>query len=156
MSADTGATALPVGLLVCEFNASLGTCVQPPSPTTPARTITSGEITFYAVFVLSQGTAIPLNPFTNRVFARFRDFGNVVRGLTNVELVVEGTIPTTPDVTGTYLGSGTLTNSSCSDPNFNGTFTFSANVSLVGALTGDGHMSLYPAILNQSTLKTRL
>ena len=27
---------------------------------------------------------------------------------------------------------------------------------LVGALTGDGHMSLYRAILNQSALKTRL
>ena len=137
MSADTGATALPVGLLVCEFNAALGTCFQPPSVTTPPRTITSGEVTFYAVFVISQGTAIPLNPFTNRVFARFRDFGNVVRGLTNVELVVEGTIPTTPDVTGTYLGSGTLTNSNCSDPNFNGTFVFSTNVSItnqIGAL----------------------
>lgn len=27
---------------------------------------------------------------------------------------------------------------------------------LVDAFTGEGHMSLYPAILNQSTLKTRL
>ncbi len=88
MSADTGEFSLPVGLLVCEFNVSLGTCFQPPSVTTPPRTITSGEVTFYAVFVISQGTAIPLNPFTNRVFARFLDAGNVPRGCANVALEV--------------------------------------------------------------------
>ena len=139
LSADTGATSLPVSLLVCEFNATIGTCVQPPSPLTPARTITSGEITFYAVFVTSQGTAIPLNPFTNRVFARFRDSGNVERGLTTVALEVEGITPTIPNVIGIYLGSGSLTNSLCTAQEFNGTFSFSANVSITnqsGALAG--------------------
>ena len=87
MSADTGNTSLPLNLLVCEFDASIGNCLAVPSSTTTRR-INSGEITFYAVFVVGQGTSIPLNPATNRVFARFHDSDDVVRGMTSIGVQV--------------------------------------------------------------------
>ena len=83
MSADTGDIALPVGLLVCEFDVSRGTCLAPPHPSTQ-RNIPRGKTSFYAVFVVGQGKSIALNPATTRVFLRFRDSNNVVRGLTSV------------------------------------------------------------------------
>ena len=46
MSADTGNTSLPLNLLVCEFDASIGNCLTVPSPTS-SRTISTGEVTFF-------------------------------------------------------------------------------------------------------------
>ena len=87
MSADTGFSSLPLNLLVCEFDAVLGNCLDLPSPTT-TRLTNTGEITFYAVFVVGQGVTIPFNPATNRVFVVFRDSGDVARGLTSVAVQV--------------------------------------------------------------------
>ena len=91
MFADSGAASLPVVLLVCEFDASQGTCLADPSPTT-TRTINTGEVTFYAVFAQGQGTAIPPDRVANRIFARWRGSDGIIRGLVSVpvETDVEG------------------------------------------------------------------
>ena len=127
MSADTGAAGLPLTLLVCEFNASIGNCMAPPSPTT-TKTINTGEITFYAVFVVGQGTPIPLNPTINRVFVRFSDSDSVNRGLTGV--AVEASDASFPNVAGNYSGSGALTVASCPDPADNLSLPFSGTATL--------------------------
>ena len=87
MSADTGDRTLPIGLLVCEFDITRGTCVAAPQPTTK-RSINTGRISFYAVFAIGKGQPIPLNTATTRIFVRFRDSNNMVRGLTSVALEI--------------------------------------------------------------------
>jgi len=87
MSANTGSAMVPVDLLVCEFDATMGTCKQPPSPTV-TQTINAGETTFFAVFVFGQGSPVPLMPGTIRVFVPFQDTQGVERGVTSVALEV--------------------------------------------------------------------
>ena len=135
MSADTGAGTLPLTLLVCEFNATIGNCIAPPSPTT-AKTINTGEVTFYAVFVVGQGTPLPLNPATNRVFARFRDSSNIVRGGTSAAVSVTGSPSQPPSgqpqkIEGNFTGGSNFTCSGtgllenlieCASSSWSGTF----------------------------------
>lgn len=81
-SADTGATALPVGLAICETNPGTGACLAPPSPTV-TTTINAGATPTFGVFVTGAGT-VPFAPALNRVFVRFKDAGAVTRGATSV------------------------------------------------------------------------
>ena len=127
MSADTGSPSLSLNLLVCEFDVSIGNCLLRPRETT-TQTINTGEVTFYAVFIGGQGTPIPLNPTTNRVFARFRDSSNVVRGLTSVAVQVEGS--TVPDGKGTYTGSITIISTNCLNELDNATETVPITISI--------------------------
>lgn len=81
-SADTGATALPIGLTICETNPGTGACLAPPSPMV-TTTINAAATPTFGVFVTGAGT-IPFAPAVNRVFVRFKDAGAVTRGSTSV------------------------------------------------------------------------
>lgn len=83
VSADTGTSSVPVVLLVCETNSSTGACLSQPAVSVTTTISTGGTPTF-AVFARSAGTAIPLNAAINRIFVRFRDGTNSVRGATSV------------------------------------------------------------------------
>jgi subtilisin family serine protease len=82
VSADTGATALPIGLTICETNPGTGACLAPPSPTV-TTTINAGATPTFGIFVTGAGT-IPFAPAINRVFVRFKDAATVTRGSTSV------------------------------------------------------------------------
>ena len=83
-SADTGSTALPINVALCQTDAATGGCLQPPSGSVPV-TMASGSTMTFAVFVGGAGSAVPFNPATNRVFLRFRNAANgAVVGATSV------------------------------------------------------------------------
>jgi hypothetical protein len=85
VSADTANTVLPVNLLVCQTSqqpATLGQCLAGPAPSV-TTTIANGGTPTFAIFVQGGG-AVPFDPTANRIFVRFRDGGNVVRGATSV------------------------------------------------------------------------
>ena len=82
VSADTGATTLPVLLFVCQTNPVSGACLAPPV----ARVTTSigaNATPTFGVFVAGQGV-VPFDPVNNRVFVRFNDGGGLTRGSTSV------------------------------------------------------------------------
>ncbi len=81
-SASAGASTLPIGLTLCETNPATGQCLASPAATVTTTIATNATPTF-AVFV-EGGGAVPFDPARNRVFVRFRDSGNVVRGSTSV------------------------------------------------------------------------
>ena len=83
VSADTGATPLPLNLSVCRTNPADGNCLQPAAAFV-STTIGGGETPTFAVFVEARGTAVPFDPARNRVFVRFRDASGAVRGATSV------------------------------------------------------------------------
>ena len=124
-SADTGEVILPLVISLCETNPMTGQCVNPTMPTTGpvVTTINSNATPTFGIFVTGTGT-VPFDPAPNRVFARFKDGNGVTRGSTSVA------VRTPPDIRGTYNGSGSLTQSSCQNPQNNGTFGFSASVNI--------------------------
>lgn len=82
VSADTGSAGLPLALTICQTVPSTGQCMASPSAAvTP--TIASGATPTFAIFATGSA-AIPFAPGTSRVFVRFRDSTNAVRGLTSV------------------------------------------------------------------------
>ena len=127
-SADTGSAVLPVSISVCETNPVSGACIN---PTVPASTVTTtiavGEAPSFAFF-LTASDPIPYDPANNRMFARFTDAGQVVRGATSVAL--RSDFSTIPNVTGTYNGSGAITSTGCIDPADNITKTLYSSVSI--------------------------
>ena len=82
--ADTGGTALPLTLNVCQTDPDSGVCINPtvPGPSATLQ-INGGETPTFGVFASSAG-GIPLDAAKNRVLVRFRDAGGVVRGSTSV------------------------------------------------------------------------
>jgi hypothetical protein len=113
-SADTCSAVLPVSISVCETNPVSGTCINPTVPASTATiTIAAGETPSFAFF-LTASDPIPYDPAYNRMFARFTDAGQVVRGATSVALSSD--FSTIPNVTGTYNGSGAITSTGCIDP----------------------------------------
>ncbi len=86
ITADTGATPLPVTILVCRTDAG-GFCEAPPAPSvTPF--IGAGATPTFAFFV-ETGNAIALDPANHRIFVRFRGSDNIVRGATGVAVTTE-------------------------------------------------------------------
>ncbi len=83
VSADTGATPLPLNLSVCRTNPADGRCLQP-AAAFASMTIGGGDTPTFAVFLEGGGTAVPFDPARNRVFVRFRDASGAVRGATSV------------------------------------------------------------------------
>jgi hypothetical protein len=81
VSADTGDAVLPVSLGVCMTD-SAGLCLFPPSPSVTVQ-INPAETPTFAVFVTGHNT-VTFAPGINRVFVRFVDAGDVVRGATSV------------------------------------------------------------------------
>lgn len=84
---DTGGQSLPVQLSVCQTNAVTGECLQTPAPTVDVTMLTGATPTFS---VFSQASAAVANDAAiNRVFVRFTDSGDVVRGGTSVAIANE-------------------------------------------------------------------
>jgi subtilisin family serine protease len=81
-AADTGVTALPIALTICETEAATGACRGGPGPSV-TTTIDAGATATFGLFVTGQGT-VPFDPTTNRIFVRFKDAGGVTRGSTSV------------------------------------------------------------------------
>jgi hypothetical protein len=134
VSADTGTTTAPIGVTLCETNPVSGQCVSGIGPSV-TTTIDPGATPTFGIFVTANGD-VPFAPAVNRVFVRFRDGGGVIRGSTSVA------VRTLPDIRGLFQGSGTLTQSVCTDPVNNGTFgaTVSFNITNQsdGSFSGSG------------------
>jgi len=81
-SADTGAAALPINILLCETNPATGACISAIGPSV-ATTINAGATPTFGIFVQGSGN-VPFDPAGNRVFVRFTDGVNVPRGATSV------------------------------------------------------------------------
>jgi len=91
VSADTGATSLPVTLLICETVPATGACLAPPQATTVTE-LGAGAASTFSVFVLlnEPGIQLPFDPANTRAFVRFRNLFDEVRGSTSVALRTVG------------------------------------------------------------------
>jgi len=67
----SSAAALPIGLLLCQTNPSTGACLATPTASPITFTATANELFTFAAFVNYQGTALPLDPATRRVYIHF-------------------------------------------------------------------------------------
>ena len=82
VSADAGSESLPLTLTVCETDAATGACLLPATPVVTVN-YEGNSARSFAVFVQASAM-VPFDPALNRVFVRFRDPGNMVRGETSV------------------------------------------------------------------------
>jgi len=82
VSANTGPTALPLTLSVCQTVPFSGACQNLPAATVAAVSAANATPTF-AVFAIASD-AIPLQPAANRIFVQFTDPSGQIRGLTSV------------------------------------------------------------------------
>lgn len=82
VSADTGATSLPVTITICQSNPQTGQCLAAPTPTV-TLTMANGATPTFSAFVQATGT-VPFDPAHNRIFMRFKDSGGTSRGATSV------------------------------------------------------------------------
>jgi len=79
VSADTGGASLPLVLTVCETGPS--GCLKVPAPTITVQ-MAAGQTSTFSVFGQAMG-AIPFDPANSRVFVRFKDNADVIRGSTS-------------------------------------------------------------------------
>jgi hypothetical protein len=79
VSGDTGGSALPLMLTVCESDAG-GNCLAPPAPTVTVDYL-NGTNRSFKFFAQASGS-IPFDPATNRLYARLTQAG-VLRGATS-------------------------------------------------------------------------
>lgn len=86
VTADTGATPVPVVTLVCHTDAT-GACDAPPAPSVTLFVGAGATPTFG--FFATASTAIPLDPAAHRIFVRYRDSTGVVRGATGVAVTTD-------------------------------------------------------------------
>ncbi len=84
VTADRGvANLLQATLILCQTNPTTGECITTPGSGGVTVTIAAGATPTFAVFARGTGN-IPFDPATNRIFVRFTDASNVVRGATSV------------------------------------------------------------------------
>ena len=81
-SANTGPTALPLALSICQTDPMTAVCISPIGPSVTVQ-INASAIPTFAIFATASGTIV-LDPATNRIFVVFADAGSVVRGRTSV------------------------------------------------------------------------
>jgi virginiamycin B lyase len=83
--ANTGASALPVTVRMCQSNSLTGQCMAPCENLCPSVTLTinAHETPTFSVFVLGKGQ-VPFLPAINRIFVQFADGNGIVRGSTSV------------------------------------------------------------------------
>jgi hypothetical protein len=81
VSADTAAASLPVSLSLCQTDPTTGACLAAPSSSVTV-TINSGAMPTFGVFVQGQGP-VSFDPAKSRVFVRFLDASNIIRGATS-------------------------------------------------------------------------
>jgi polyhydroxybutyrate depolymerase len=82
VSADTGSTALPVTVTLCQTNPATGACTSPVQPSVTTQ-INTGETPTFGVFVKTDGI-VAFDPGVNRIYVRFKDAGEITRGATSV------------------------------------------------------------------------
>jgi len=82
VSADSGATALPVTLALCQTAPATGTCLAPPAASL-SLDIAAGATPTFSVFVTATGS-IPFDPANSRLFVRFEDSSGILHGSTSV------------------------------------------------------------------------
>jgi hypothetical protein len=82
-SADTGGAVLPLALTVCQTDAT-GRCLALPSASV-TLVVVAGATPTFSVFAQGNG-AIPFDPAVNRVYLRFKDEQDVIRGSTSVAI----------------------------------------------------------------------
>ena len=147
VSADTGAAALPVSMLMCQTNPTTGQCVSAVMSTLSGF-MNAGSTFTFGLFVTASG-GVSFDPAVKRVFVRFKDAGGLTRGSTSVAVQ---TGP--PNIGGVWSGSGTFLQTSCQAPSNDVTFgvlvsttiTEQSNGSFVGGLT-----ATYPGLPAQRT-----
>lgn len=82
LTIDTGSESLPLSAVVCETDPLTSLCLAPPAATV---TLDIGIAERHTFGVFASATAsIAFLPERNRIFARFRDAGSVIRGATSV------------------------------------------------------------------------
>jgi hypothetical protein len=81
VKADTGATALPATITLCQTNASTGACLAPPAVSLTVS-VGVGATPTFSVFVSASGS-IAANAAANRIFVRF-ELNGVELGATSV------------------------------------------------------------------------
>jgi hypothetical protein len=81
-SADTGSAALPVNISLCQTDPATSQCISAIGPSVTTQINTNTTPTF-GIFVEGSGT-VPFDPATNRIFVRFKDSGDIIRGSTSV------------------------------------------------------------------------
>jgi hypothetical protein len=81
-TADTGGVSLPLSLTICETNPATGVCLAPLAAAVTTTINASATPTF--AIIAAAGGSVGFDPAVNRIFVRFRDAGNVVRGATSV------------------------------------------------------------------------
>ena len=85
VTADTGGVTLPVTVSMCESNPATGACINPLVPTTEpvVTTIDANGTPTFSIFVTGSDL-IEADAAAKRIFVRFKDAGEVVRGSTSV------------------------------------------------------------------------
>jgi hypothetical protein len=87
VTADTGGATLPVTITMCQTNPQTGQCLQTRAPTVTA-TIASNTTPTFGIFV-DASAAVPFDPANSRIFVKFKDSGNAVRGETSVAVTTQ-------------------------------------------------------------------
>ena len=77
-TADTGSASLPVNVSLCQTNSATGQCISNVGASVTTQ-INAGATPTFAFFLTGTDT-VPFDPAHNRVFVRFKDEGQVVRG----------------------------------------------------------------------------
>ncbi len=84
VAADTGTTALPVTVTICQSDPSNGACLSAPTPTVTLSDA-AGTTPTFSVFVTETGSGtIAFSPAHARVFVRFKDADGTLHGATSV------------------------------------------------------------------------
>ena len=84
VTAESANPSLPIGLRVCQTDPGSGACLNGVATgNSVTTTINAGGTPTFAIFV-DGGGVVPFDPTGNRIFVRFRDGSNVVRGATSV------------------------------------------------------------------------
>ncbi len=87
VSADTGATPLPLALTFCSTN-STGNCEAASDGPSTAFDYTPGETVTYSIFVTALGP-VPFDPDTARIFFHFTDSNGVSHGSTSIAVTTD-------------------------------------------------------------------
>lgn len=82
VSVDTGATALPLTLSVCQTNPQSGACLSPAAQSVNVGFQTNATPTF-AIFATASQT-VAFDPANSRIFLRFRDLSGNLKGASSV------------------------------------------------------------------------
>jgi hypothetical protein len=88
VSADTGSVSSPVAVSLCQTDPQTSACLAP-AASSVTTTVDAGATPTFGIFVTGNGATIPLDPASNRIFVRFKDAADVIRGATSVAVTTE-------------------------------------------------------------------